>query len=179
MRNILEQPSLRRRQEFLAAAARSRKLHRSWVSPPQTKKEFADYVKRCKTPTHVGYWVRTEKGDLAGVINISEIVRGSFLSGYLGYYAFVPHNGRGYMMRGLRAVIHRAFRQLRLHRLEANIQAENISSRRLVQRLGFRKEGFSPCYLKIEGRWRDHERWAVTVEDWSKTLRSASKGIEP
>jgi ribosomal-protein-alanine N-acetyltransferase len=167
MRNILEEPSLRRRQEFLAAAARSRKLHRSWVSPPHTKKSFADYVKRCKTPNHVGYWICTERGELAGVINISEIVRSSFLSRYLGYYAFVPHNGRGYMKRGLMAVIGRAFRELRLHRLEANIQPENDASRQLVQRLGFRKEGFSPRYLKIEGRWRDHERWALTVEDWS------------
>src|SRR6185503_945753 len=128
MRNILQEPSLRRRQEFLAAAARSRKLHRSWVSPPQTKKAFADYVKRCKTPNHVGYWVCTERGELAGVINISEIVRGSFLSGYLGYYAFVPHSDRGYMKRGLRAVIRHAFRVLRLHRLEANIQPANDAS---------------------------------------------------
>ena len=175
MRNILEQPSLRRRQEFLVAAARSRKLHRPWVSPPQTKKAFADYVQRCETPTHVGYWVRTEKGDLAGVINISEIVRGSFLSGYLGYYAFVPHEGRGYMNQGLRAVIHRTFSRLRLHRLEANIQPGNIASRRLIQRLGFRLEGFSPRYLKIEGRWRDHERWALTAEEWKKRFRRSEE----
>ena len=82
--------------------------------------------------------------ELAGVININEIVHGTFRSGYLGYYAFVPHNERGYMIEGLRAVVSQAFRVLRLHRLEANIQPDNESSRRLVQRLGFRYEGFSP-----------------------------------
>lgn len=114
----------------------------------------------------MGYWVLTESSELAGVININEIVRGSFCSGYLGYYALVPHNGCGYMKRGLQAVLRQAFRTLGLHRLEANIQPDNEASRRLVQRLGFRLEGFSPRYLKIAGRWRDHERWALTSEDW-------------
>jgi ribosomal-protein-alanine N-acetyltransferase len=100
----------------------------------------------------VGYWVRTPAHELAGVINIHEIVRGTFCSGYLGYYAFVPHNGCGYMTRGLRAVVSQAFRTLRLHRLEANIQPDNESSRHLIQRLGFRQEGVSPRYLKVAGR---------------------------
>src|SRR5262249_29626138 len=100
-------------------------------------------------------------------IHIMEIVRKVFRSGYLGYYAFAPHNGRGYMTEGLRTVISRAFGGLRLHRLEANIQPKNEPSRRLVQRLGFRCEGFSPRYLKISGKWRDHERWAITAEEWT------------
>ena len=107
-----------------------------------------------------------ENGALAGVININEIVRGRFCSGYLGYYAFAPHNQRGYMTGGLRAVLLEAFRREGFHRLEANIQPENEASRRLVQRAGFRLEGYSPRYLKIAGRWRDHERWAITIEDW-------------
>ncbi len=72
------------------------------------------------------------------------------------------------MTAGVRAVISRAFGELRLHRLEANIQPDNEASRRLVQRLGFRLEGFSPRYLKIAGKWRDHERWALTLEQWKK-----------
>ena len=168
MRRILEKPSRYRQEEFLAAVARSRALHRHRASPPRTVAAFNAYLKRIQTPAHVGFWVRTENNELAGVININEIVRGVFLSGYLGYYAFVPHNGHGYMTKGLRAVVVRAFRVLRLHRLEANIQPDNEASRRLVQPLGFRQEGFSPRYLKLARRWRDHERWAITVEEWHK-----------
>jgi len=168
MPNILEEPSSRRCGDFLAAVARSRSLHRPWAAPRKTEKAFAQYLKRIRNSTHAGYWVRTEDGELAGAITVSEIVRGSFLSGYLGYYAFMPHHHRGYMTLGLQAVVRKAFHELRLHRLEANIQPENVASRQLVRRLGFRKEGLSLRYLKIGGRWRDHERWALTVEDWSK-----------
>jgi len=175
MKSVLETPSKRRRAEFLAAVARSRDLHGHWASPPKTTKAFAANLKRFSSPNHMGYWVVTETGGLAGVININEIVRGSFRSGYLGYYALVPHNGHGYMTAGLRAVLFSAFRKLGLHRLEANIQPDNDRSRRLVQRLGFRLEGFSPLYLKIAGKWRDHERWALTVEDWKARLVSANK----
>jgi [ribosomal protein S5]-alanine N-acetyltransferase len=115
--------------------------------------------------------MRTEDGELAGVFNVSEIVHGSFRSGYLGYYAFQPWHHRGYMKRGLRAVLDEVFGRNRLHRLEANIQPGNESSRRLVQGAGFRLEGFSPRYLKVAGRWRDHERWAITAEEWRSMRR--------
>ena len=107
------------------------------------------------------------------MININEIVRGVFCSGYLGYYAFVPHDGRGYMRTGLAAVLRLAFRSYGLHRLEANIQPGNGRSIALVQGLGFEREGYSPRYLKIGGRWRDHERWAITSESW----RAMARGV--
>jgi [ribosomal protein S5]-alanine N-acetyltransferase len=163
---VLEVPSVGRRAEFLAAVARSRRLHRGLVAPPRTKPAFDAYLRRIRGPAHVGYWIRTPEGALAGVVNISEIVRGVFKSAYLGYYAFSPHNGKGHMTRGLRAVLRQAFSVHRLHRVEANIQPGNDASRALALRAGFRREGFSPRYLKIGGRWRDHERWALTVEDW-------------
>jgi ribosomal-protein-alanine N-acetyltransferase len=175
MKSILAIPSRRRRAEFLAAVARSGQLHGRWVSPPQTTKEFEQYLKHFKLPNQIGYWILTESRELAGVVNISEIVRGRFRSGYLGYYAFAPHDGHGYMTEGLRDVVSRAFRTIRLHRLEANIQTGNDASRRLVQRLGFRMEGFSPRYLKISGKWRDHERWALTAEEWPGIVRDVSR----
>lgn len=168
---ILVEPSRRRRAEFLAAVRRSRKLHGQWVSAPRTVEKFDEYLKRLRKGTHLSYWVCTERGELAGVFNINEIVRGRFCSGYLGYYAFAPHDSRGYMTKGLAAVLSEAFGHQRLHRLEANIQPENEASRRLVQNLGFRLEGFSQRYLKIAGRWRDHERWAITAEEWRTRAR--------
>ncbi len=86
---------------------------------------------------------------------------GLFQSGYLSYYAMAGHERQGLMREGLRAVIRHAFKELRLHRLEANIQPGNTASIALVRSCGFSKEGYSPRYLKIGGRWRDHERWAI------------------
>jgi ribosomal-protein-alanine N-acetyltransferase len=65
------------------------------------------------------------------------------------------------MTAGLKHVIRYGFRKLGLHRLEANIQPDNVASIALVRTCGFSKEGYSPRYLKIRGRWRDHERWAL------------------
>jgi len=112
---------------------------------------------------------RRADGAIVGVINVSEIVRAAFQSAYLGYYAFRPHAGQGYMTEGLALVLRHAFGSLGLHRLEANIQPGNRPSRALVRGLGFRMEGFSPRYLKIGGRWRDHERWAIVREAWVGT----------
>jgi ribosomal-protein-alanine N-acetyltransferase len=70
------------------------------------------------------------------------------------------------MSEGLELLLRHVFRSLRLHRVEANIQPANAPSIALVRRAGFRLEGRSPRYLKIGGRWRDHERWAITREDW-------------
>jgi ribosomal-protein-alanine N-acetyltransferase len=162
----LEAPTLRRADDFLAAARRSRALHRGLVAPPGTREAYRVYLARFRRPSHVAHFICTPAGELAGVVNISQIVRGAFQSAYLGYYAFVPQNGRGCMAAGLELVVARAFRTCRLHRLEANIQPANTRSIALVRRLGFRLEGFSPRYLRIAGRWRDHERWALTVEDW-------------
>ena len=147
------------------AARRSRTLHTPWVSPPSTASAYRAYLRRVHRPTHVGYFVCLRGSDeLVGVVNISEIVHGAFRSGYLGYYAFVPYAGRGLMTEGLSLVIDDEFHRLRLHRLEANIQPGNTASLGLVRRLDFRREGFSLRYLKIRGRWRDHERWAVLAD---------------
>ena len=70
------------------------------------------------------------------------------------------------MAEALQLAMRHAFRVLKLHRMEANIQPTNRPSIALVKRLGFRLEGYSRRYLKISGRWRDHERWAILREDW-------------
>jgi ribosomal-protein-alanine N-acetyltransferase len=159
---------------FLAAALRSRALHGRWTSAPVTREQYRSFVARARKPSHVSRLVCTEHGELAGVVNISEIVKGAFCSGYLGYYALEPHAGRGYMRAGLAAVIRLAFKEHGLHRLEANIQPENHRSIELVRGIGFAREGYSPRYLKIRGRWRDHERWALTLEAWKASARSGA-----
>ncbi|HEU4724774.1 MAG TPA: GNAT family N-acetyltransferase [Candidatus Eisenbacteria bacterium] len=160
---------------FLDAARRSRELHRPWSSAPTTPAGFRRYLKSCGRGSDAGYFILSPAGELTGVVNVSEVVRGPFRSAYLGYYAFAPHQGRGYMTAGLAAVVSAAFREMKLHRLEANIQPGNTASIALVKRLGFRKEGYSERYLKIGGRWRDHERWAVTVERWKRPSRAAAR----
>ena len=90
----------------------------------------------------------------------------TFKSSYLGYYLLEPHGGHGLMHVGLSKVVSGCFSDVGLNRLEANIQPENVRSSRLVKRLGFRLEGLSERYLKIGGRWKDHERWAVHKNEW-------------
>lgn len=157
---------------FLAAVRRSRKLHGCYANAPATAERFHAALDRQRDPSHEGFVVVTIDGDeFVGAINLNEIVRGPAQSAYLGYYALEPHAGRGLMAEGVALVIAKAFGELKLHRLEANIQPDNARSLALAQRLGFQREGYSPRYLKLAGRWRDHERWALLKEDWQRNRR--------
>jgi len=171
----LQTPAPRHEHEFLAAVVRSRRLHGAWVTAPSSSAEYRLYLKERQGPRQVKYFVCDAAGQICGVINLSEIVYGSFQSAYLGYYALAPHAGKGFMSAGLELVLGRAFGELGLHRLEANIQPKNQRSIELVRRAGFRYEGLSLRYLKIGGRWRDHERWAITGEDRSAARLARKK----
>jgi [ribosomal protein S5]-alanine N-acetyltransferase len=151
--------------ELIALAVASTELHHPWIRLPVRAAEFESYVARFEQPGAVGLLVcERQTGGIAGLININNIVRGSFQCGAIGYAAFAPLAGRGYLSEGLRLAVALAFGELGLHRLEANIQPGNEASRRLVRRLGFRLEGYSPAFLRVDGAWRDHERWAITSE---------------
>lgn len=167
---------------FLAAVKASRRLHSAWVKAPSTPALFAAYVTRytrvaAKDPmraTHVGFLVcRRDRDAPVGVFNFSEIVRGGFQSAYLGYYAFASHAGAGFMSEGLAQALDIAFRTLKLHRVEVNVQPANSQSLALIRRAGFTREGFSRRYVKIAGRWRDHARFALLAEDWRAQRRKA------
>ncbi len=97
-------------------------------------------------------------------INFSNVVRGAFRSCYVGYLQDEAHCGHGYMAEALGKCIWYMFAQENLHRIEANIMPHNTPSIKLVQRLGFQKEGYSPRYLHINGQWEDHERYALLNE---------------
>ncbi|WP_308168046.1 GNAT family N-acetyltransferase [Nonomuraea sp. NEAU-A123] len=103
-----------------------------------------------------------DTGVIAGNVNINSIIRGRFQNGSLGYAAFAPYAGHGYMSEGLGLVLRHAFEELRLHRLEAQIRPDNQASIKLVQRHGFRYEGYSPDLLFIDGTGQGHGRWALT-----------------
>lgn len=150
---------------LLEAVAASRELHEPWVSPPRDLEGFFALLARSRRDDHVSY-LAWRSNDLVGVVNLNNIVRGQLMSAYLGYYGFAPHVGRGRMRRALSLAIDEAFTTHGLHRLEANVQPANHRSRRLVEGLGFRREGLSPNYLRVGGQWRDHERWALLVDEW-------------
>ena len=153
--------------ELLALTRASSAFHRGRASPPLTRNQFRRYLARNRAPDHAALLIRDSAGrTLLGAVELSQIARGNFQSAYLGYWIGGPFAAQGYMTDALEIVLRYAFRQLRLHRLEANIQPENRPSIAVVRRLGFRKEGTSPRYLKIGGRWRDHERWAILADDW-------------
>lgn len=158
------------RAAFVAGVRASRELHGDWVEPPSDDAGFDEYHARAASDSvEALVATRTEDGALVAAFNLSQIFRGGFQNAYLGFYAFAPYAGRGSTGAGLRATLDHAFGPLRLHRVEANVQPGNLRSRALVERVGFRHEGFSPRYLHIAGAWRDHERYAMTVEDWTGT----------
>lgn len=167
-RVVLTPPSIEDRDEFLEQVEKSRDIHFPWVTPPANPKQFNEYIDKIHRENQHGFCLKlntTHK--IIGVINISEVVQGCFQSGYLGFYIFYDYQGQGLMSEGLHKALKHAFSKLNLHRLEANIQPDNKPSISLVKRAGFKHEGFSKHYLFINNAWRDHERFALTKEDFS------------
>jgi [ribosomal protein S5]-alanine N-acetyltransferase len=153
--------------EFTARARESKELHHPWLFPPDSSAAYAAYAGRLiEDPAKAGFLVcaKEDGSGIAGFININNIVEGGFQSGALGYGAFAHAAGRGLMREGLDLVVGYAFGPMRLHRLEINVQPTNTASIALARACGFRLEGFSPNMLYVDGAWRDHERWAITVE---------------
>jgi [ribosomal protein S5]-alanine N-acetyltransferase len=157
----------RDRDPFIAAMRASQALHAPWLTTPTTPEAFNELLERTRGESFESLLAcRRDDDAIVGFFNVSQIIRGALQSAFLGYGAVAGHARRGYMSEALELVLRRAFDELRLHRLEANIQPGNRASIALVRGCGFQREGFSPRYLKIGGRWRDHERWAIRVEEW-------------
>jgi ribosomal-protein-alanine N-acetyltransferase len=157
---------------LIAAHLASRALHGQWVQPFTTLEGFEVWFAptQGEAPRKVALLAESA-GALVGVVNLNEIVRGGFLSCYMGYYRLAaPEPSRGRMTEAVRLALAHAFGPLGLHRVEANIQPANHRSIALVRRLGFRLEGLSRNYLRIAGAWRDHERWALLAEDAGKDI---------
>jgi ribosomal-protein-alanine N-acetyltransferase len=167
---------------FITASRSSRALHGRWVQMPETPEAFAAYLARSRGDRRAFFLARLREDDeIVGFLNLGEIIRGALEQAFLGYGAMAGHEGKGLMSEAMQLVLREAFGPLGLHRIEANIQPGNHASIALAKRNGFRLEGFSPRYLKIEGRWRDHERWAIDAERWGelRNPQPSSTGSDP
>jgi [ribosomal protein S5]-alanine N-acetyltransferase len=166
--------------EFTHLMRVSREFHSPWATAPTDNERFAAYLADARRADFEAMLLcRTEDDAIMGFFNLSQIVRRRLQSAYLGYAVGQPFAGQGYMRAGLELVLQHAFTALELHRIEANIQPGNASSLALARGAGFSREGFSPRYLKIGGRWRDHERWAILVEDWRARTGSPAQPDGP
>jgi ribosomal-protein-alanine N-acetyltransferase len=145
----------------------SRKFYKGLIDTPDTPEKFAAYVARNESDANECFVIcRNSDERIAGAINLSQIFRKAFQNAYLGYSLGAGDTGKGYMTEAVGLILKFAFRDLKLHRIEANVQPENLPSIAVLKRCGFTREGFSRKYLKIAGRWRDHERFAIIREDW-------------
>ena len=166
-RVFIRNPTKEDCQELLSLRQRNKEFYFPWVFLSVNMQDCQNYIDRCQNDNFQGLLIcHSSDKKIIGVANLSQIFYGAFQNAYLSYYVDVNFAGQGLMSEGVRLAIDYAFNTLNLHRLEANIQPGNKASINLVNRLGFSKEGFSPKYLKINGEWRDHERWALTVENW-------------
>jgi ribosomal-protein-alanine N-acetyltransferase len=166
MSNVTLRPVIRSdAAELIQANIASREHHAPWVQPFTDLDGFENWFGQSLTGPNRSVIARhAATGEIVGVVNLSQIVWGVFRSAYVGYYGMIGYSRRGLMTETLRLAAAYAFDALGLHRLEANIQPGNLASLALVQRAGFRKEGFSPRYLRIGGVWCDHERWALLAD---------------
>ncbi|WP_044639870.1 GNAT family N-acetyltransferase [Risungbinella massiliensis] len=103
---------------------------------------------------------------LIGRVNLDNVSRGAWQNCTIGYHLDQEYHGRGYMTEAVRLAVNYAFHNLKLHRVQAAVMPHNLASHRVLEKVGFQKEGFSPKYLQINGVWEDHVLYAITVENW-------------
>ena len=155
--------------EYAALRRQSARFFRGLVNPFQGKAHFTRYLRRPREQEYYPFFIcRRDDRRIVGQMNLFLIHRASFQNACVGYMMGAPYARRGYATEALHLILRFAFEALELHRVEANIQPGNAPSIALVKRAGFRLEGYSPRYLKICGKWRDHERWAILAEDWRR-----------
>ena len=108
---------------------------------------------------------------LLGGITLSNLRRGVAQSATLGYWIGSPHRNKGYMTDSLAAILEFAFSRIGLHRVEAACLPANEASRRLLLRSGFREEGYAREYLRISGRWQDHQLFAILRDNLPSEIK--------
>jgi [ribosomal protein S5]-alanine N-acetyltransferase len=151
---------------------------------------FTSMTRRLRSDARQGKalpFVIVVAGEFVGQINVAGLVRGSMDSAHIGYWVDQKVAGRGIMPTAVALVVDHCLGPVGLHRVEVNIRPENVASRRVVEKLGFREEGVRERYLHISGEWRDHLTFAVVREDlpdgllrrWHATQRAVKMPIRP
>jgi ribosomal-protein-alanine N-acetyltransferase len=133
-------------------------------SPAAFRAVHADLRRAARLGTAMPFAVCYDD-QLVGQLTLGNIVRRAFCSGYAGYWVDARHAGKGITPTALALVVDHAFSVGGLHRIEVNIRPDNLASRRVVEKLGFRQEAYHHRYLHIDGDWRDHLGYAMTTED--------------
>jgi [ribosomal protein S5]-alanine N-acetyltransferase len=151
--------------DLVRASGESRDYHAPWVATFTDAPGFDEWFDGLTVEPRVSLIAREASAGIVGVVNFSQIFLRGFRNAYVGFYGMAQFARRGLMTEALRLAMRYAFDEIGLHRVEANIQPANAASIALVRRVGFRKEGFSPRYLRIAGAWRDHERWAILRDE--------------
>ena len=165
-------------QMFLEMAIKSKEIHQPWVAPAMDVSSFQELLNRNTKDNFETVVVRPkDQQDIVGIFNLSQIFYNDFQNTIMGYYANILYHGQGYMREGLLQTVVHAFFKLKLHRIEANVICENERSIKFIRSFGFRHEGKSKNYLKINGTWRDHEKFALTREDWEDVVSQYMRSI--
>src|SRR5688500_6805392 len=110
--------------------------------------------------------LRVPREPIVGRIALTSVTRGPFQSAQLGYWMDAGHVRRGLMSEAVDATLAFAFDRLGLHRLQAAVMPTNHASRTILQKRGFREEGYAERYLRIAGKWEDHVLYGLTLEEW-------------
>ena len=142
----------------------------AWADDHLTRKAFTNRVYWAQRSVSAGtalplFLIRREDDMLLGAITLDNIRRGPAQSGTLGYWTGQPFSRQGYMREAIDAVVHQAFNRNDLSRIEAACLPENVASRGLLEKTGFKYEGVAQSYLQIDGRWRTHVLYAALRSD--------------
>lgn len=148
----------------------------TWAYDALTRGAFRRRLKMYKAEMRQGVTysfliLRRVDDVLLGGITLSNLRRGVAQSATLGYWIGSPHRNQGYMTDSLAAILEFAFSRIGLHRVEAACLPANEASRRLLLRSGFREEGYAREYLRISGRWQDHQLFAILRDNLPSEIK--------
>ena len=140
-----------------------------WAQDHLSRKSFTNRVywaqRASRNGTSLPLFLIRHDGQLLGAITLDNIRRGPAQSATIGYWIGQPFARQGYMREAIGALVHHAFTQLDLSRIEAACLPENTPSRGVLERAGFKYEGVAQSYLQINGRWRTHVLYANLRHD--------------